>query len=891
MRVISCHIDAFGLFRDQTFRELDHPAVVVLGSNEAGKSTFFHFLRAMFYGIYPTDAGKHPYSPRDGRRIEGILNYRLSDGREHSVARRLLSNPQGQLRNGEQKDLRNHTVPAFRHVSRDVFESVYALRLHDLVWLEGSAWEEVQDRLLGSLNIDFIRSVGAVRDELEEEAGQLWRPSQRGNPAAESLKKRRQALQSEAKQACERDEELRALHEALRQHEERLQSLREEQVALRAKRHRIDRLGPIYSLLRRIDNLRSRAGDVTPYEVIPERPRRSLEELISNVSSMEAELNEKQKRLQQMEHDVELLTEQDEKVLEHEAAVRAWSRKVETYQRRKEDVEEMRHERRLVRQNLEETAERLLTEPWYGELGEVVRDLSMAELRERIKEYEAVAEELHQQRGRAETLALHAEARKGVVPWLMLAVLGGAWIFASRTTDLLWMDDWVWGGALALFGVLQAAAAWQHNRKLARQREKLGLQRLTGETEEKAALVEELLAGLPMPRERLRQPDRDLLADVQDLKDAVHDFDACVARLREQSEEVIEASEEVHELAASCGLEPSSEEVADAVALLETLLEEAKHHKQRVEAAENEVPLLRARVEELSANLDAQRERLHKIESLLRELGEGDLRAGIDNLEERRRADRLAARAEETLQADYPNWEERREELEALEDGEVEWTVSDEERIQLEDRLEQLTDLIQDEENERTTKQTQIEHLQDSQTASEVESEIALIDRQLDRLYYQRDRRMLLSNIIKKADFDFRMKHQPDVIQRASVYLERITAGRYERLMLEEGTQRLLVKRKDESFSVPVGPPLSQGTLDQVYLAVRLAIVDHLDTDQEQLPLFLDEVFVNWDTERRRQAMRILKHMTADRQVFVFTCHPYFAREAADFLDARHIRL
>ena len=41
--------------------------------------------------------------------------------------------------------------------------------------------------------------------------------------------------------------------------------------------------------------------------------------------------------------------------------------------------------------------------------------------------------------------------------------------------------------------------------------------------------------------------------------------------------------------------------------------------------------------------------------------------------------------------------------------------------------------------------------------------------------------------------------------------------------------------------------PFSQGIKEQVYFALRLAAIDHLDADEERLPLFLDEVFVNWD--------------------------------------------
>jgi uncharacterized protein YhaN len=150
---------------------------------------------------------------------------------------------------------------------------------------------------------------------------------------------------------------------------------------------------------------------------------------------------------------------------------------------------------------------------------------------------------------------------------------------------------------------------------------------------------------------------------------------------------------------------------------------------------------------------------------------------------------------------------------------------------------------------------------------------------------------MLLAGLLKTADAEFRRKHQPDVIRRASDYLQTITHGRYERLALDEQEDRLVVFEADEAFSQPVGPPLSRGTLDQIYLALRLAIIDHLDADRERLPVFLDEVFVNWDQSRRHAAFKILNEMAEERQLFVFTCHPYFAKEVTHHLNAERIDL
>ena len=60
MKILSCHIEAFGAMRARSFPDLNAPVVIVEGRNETGKSTFFHFLQTMLYGIYPVSEEKHP---------------------------------------------------------------------------------------------------------------------------------------------------------------------------------------------------------------------------------------------------------------------------------------------------------------------------------------------------------------------------------------------------------------------------------------------------------------------------------------------------------------------------------------------------------------------------------------------------------------------------------------------------------------------------------------------------------------------------------------------------------------------------------------------------------------------------------------------------------------
>lgn len=895
IRIEACTIDAFGPLLDLELDPLDHPVVVLQGENESGKTAFFHFLQTMFYGIYPTDAGKHPYAPRERGPLAGTMDFRLDDGSAYTVSRRLRSAPQGHLRTGEDSTrLRNRTVPAVQHVPRSVYSSVYALQLDDLVRLEGEAWEEVQDRLLGTLSVDHIRPARAVIDELEDEATDLWRTDNRGKPVAKQLEQQRRNLREQAEEARQRDAEIRRLKDEIAEHSARIDTLKEEEVTLKGKQRRADRLAPVRSLLQQIDELEERAGDVSAYDDVPEEPAVLIEDLDDTKADLEARVEDKRGTLRRLQRALDARTEADETVLDHADAIQGWTRRIERHQQQWVDLEETRREEADVERRLEEAAS-FLSEPWNDVWAEPLRELSLADLRERIKVYERAERRLRETRARAETVGLHAQARKSLVPWLVILVLGAVTAGGGLLLSLPVEGVVFIGGALILVGLLQSLAAWRHNTQIDVQEETLDLEGQEREAEERAAQVELLVDDLPLPPERLEHPSPDLVTDLQKLKEVLRERDETARKANEKAEELEEEEAALQSLAVNCGLseEAAHQSVDEVVATLERRLETAEARHEAAQEAKEEVPELRPEVETLAEQLSEVSERRESVVTRLEELGDGDVEAGIEELKDRRRAARRAEASRDRLHSEYPDWEERKAEIEELEAEEGSWSqsFSGEERARIEQRLEEIESERREEEKARTAKEKDVEHFLEQRTVGDIDSELAHLEHRLEEVQEMRDRRMLLAGLLRRADAEFRRKHQPDVIRRASEYLAAVTRGRYERLALDEQKNRLVVFEGGETFSQTVGPPLSRGTLDQIYLSLRFAIIDHLDADRERLPVFLDEVFVNWDQPRRSAAYEILDDLSQNRQLFVFTCHPFFASEVVDHLNAERIDL
>jgi uncharacterized protein YhaN len=105
--------------------------------------------------------------------------------------------------------------------------------------------------------------------------------------------------------------------------------------------------------------------------------------------------------------------------------------------------------------------------------------------------------------------------------------------------------------------------------------------------------------------------------------------------------------------------------------------------------------------------------------------------------------------------------------------------------------------------------------------------------------------------------------------ERMVADLERVTAGRYRRVRVDDENLAIRVYAPERGDWVDVGA-LSQGTLDTVYLAARIGLV-RLVTGDRRPPLVMDDPFVTLDDDRARRALELLKDISTDFQVIYLT--------------------
>jgi hypothetical protein len=100
-------------------------------------------------------------------------------------------------------------------------------------------------------------------------------------------------------------------------------------------------------------------------------------------------------------------------------------------------------------------------------------------------------------------------------------------------------------------------------------------------------------------------------------------------------------------------------------------------------------------------------------------------------------------------------------------------------------------------------------------------------------------------------------------------WLPHVTVERYVEARVDP--EELLVKVRGDGAPWREAQLLSQGTREQVYLLLRMAMVQHLTAKDECAPLILDDVTVQCDTTRTAGLLELLHTMSVDRQIILFS--------------------
>jgi len=132
-----------------------------------------------------------------------------------------------------------------------------------------------------------------------------------------------------------------------------------------------------------------------------------------------------------------------------------------------------------------------------------------------------------------------------------------------------------------------------------------------------------------------------------------------------------------------------------------------------------------------------------------------------------------------------------------------------------------------------------------------------------------------------------RRERQDPLLERAGGLFRRLTLGRYTDLRIDHDAAppRLLGVTGDGRSAIDVDA-MSDGTADQLFLALRLAAAEQSVVSGVRMPFLADDLFINFDDDRARAGFEVLAELAGSTQVLFFTHHAHLAGLARDVVGA-----
>jgi uncharacterized protein YhaN len=202
----------------------------------------------------------------------------------------------------------------------------------------------------------------------------------------------------------------------------------------------------------------------------------------------------------------------------------------------------------------------------------------------------------------------------------------------------------------------------------------------------------------------------------------------------------------------------------------------------------------------------------------------------------------------------------------------------------LEQKIAWLSDEIGNIERELAEAKTRKEE------AERINGRLAHLRSQKEELNMKKEVDEMAKKTLEEVYTGLKERFIPRLQERAGAIFEKITGGKYTELVIREEDFEVFVKtpgrllgtgtpsqgREDQYLSLKVAhSALSQGTKDQLYLSLRIALSD-IVSGGKALPLIFDESFYTSDEARLKETFAVLQHIAPTNQILLFTHNEEF---------------
>jgi len=860
MKINEIKLEHYGKYKDKSLK-FGQGLNVVYGQNEAGKSTLFSSLMTLLYGFKPANKDAHPYLGWGDNQLSLQGKFHDKEG-PFTVERKLSSNPIGRLYRGDKElKINNRPIEQVGHLSKQTFESIYALNLKDMVQLSEAPWSEVEDRLILNYGIDAFQSPREVIIEIEEEMRKIYNPrGQAKNTEVKQLELAIKALSEEKRHVEERQSEVLTIEEDLKRVEKELVEKQEALIRLADEVTWWESHGPLIKLYKQyqhidseIERLGKQAGDIP--EAIDDYPDHA-----ENIKSLLKDLEEISAKKESLDRTIQPLTSDEEQCLKQITQLKTL---INISRENRQQVQLLNKEENFLqdkKNQLERHLSDILKNPTDDQL-RALSDLNLMALEGKFDHITTLKNDMEAMQ--RELFALEtSQDSKGKIIGIVSSLMGGL-IFVGGTYFNQGVVNYL-GVLLVSFGLFKLffkeGQSPEEDKRVYEQKYAFNQNKI----QEKVNEIHSQISFISLDKERIIENGPRIYQILYQAKEMASEFLKLSQTYTRNRQKVDLTSERLHEnLKTIFSRDMNIEDISYLMEVAEKkqtqnkdILKESGDYFRQIEALENK--------------LKTARQAQVKAEEFLKYCGEGSITSGLEKLE--------------TLKTLKGRLHFVRSEIESLDpSGLMRKEVSSQANLADDEKdlshkklaLSRQKEIIEEMKVLRQKHRSDLEHLLPKTDLFEVESQLLSLKEDLEQSKIAYDELQILKAVVEGFDQSYREDHQPDILKKTGMYFKQFSRGKYPKVYNDEslGKTTLLIREDGEDHLAEQA--LSQGARDQLYLSLRLALADELDKDSEGLPLFLDEVFVNWDMDRLDEGINLLKKLSNERQIILFTCHDW----------------
>lgn len=192
--------------------------------------------------------------------------------------------------------------------------------------------------------------------------------------------------------------------------------------------------------------------------------------------------------------------------------------------------------------------------------------------------------------------------------------------------------------------------------------------------------------------------------------------------------------------------------------------------------------------------------------------------------------------------------------------------------------LEKLVEQIETQSQVKKSAQIAFDALDDSPQAAIAAAQMAEARSEMAHQAELYIRKRAEARLLRTAIERYRQEKQGPLLARASSLFSTLTLGRFSRLLVDyEGEKPTLAGLREEGQEVVPVDGMSEGTVDQLFLALRVAAVEDAVRSGARLPFLADDLFINFDDSRAAAGFKVLAELARTTQVLFLTHHDHLA--------------